>query len=402
MLLVAYRLIAPEMVSFFAIIKEQSQTVWHISWEYPPHITGGLGVACAALVVELSALLNVKVFHVSLLAEDFVSGSYEKRPWEVNKREGLELLLGKLLSGQYVGSDEYFMKVQRLCCHVLSQQPPAGLIIHAHDWHSILAAVAMKRRYGIAFVLHLHSTQVERQGAQSRDFIYALEQWGMDEAETVVCVSQNSANYITKHYKLKCSKVKVVHNASTSPTCGCEPSADVRTLLFAGRMCCQKSPELMIEIMRRLLVRHPHLKLLMVGAGEELRSIQAVVDFCQIGDSVEVLGMLPQECMGRLYQRADVLCLPSAAEPFGLVALEAAERGLAVLLSDQCGAKELLLSATVLPHRDVNAWVNALDEFIKKPQLYRAQATAGQKEAASRTWQDAADEILAIYARMKY
>ena len=303
-----------------------------------------------------------------------------------------------MLSGQYVPSDGYFMKVQRLCCHLLAQQPAADVIVHAHDWHSILAAIALKRRYGTPFILHIHSTQAERQGEQAMDFIYELEQWGMHEAEKVICVSANSAQFIRQHYSLSTHKTHIVHNACPSSLSTVCVSAEIKCILFIGRMCSQKSPELMIEIMRRLLAIHPQLKLLIAGEGDELSAIRDVVDFCQIAESVEILGMLPHSNVHLLYQRADVLCLPSIEEPFGIVAVEAAQHGLSVLLSDRCGVKEQLASAKVIPHRDVTMWVHELDELVKHRSKHRELASSVQKEAASRTWKDAADEILAIYA----
>ena len=314
----------------------------------------------------------------------------------------IDSLLDKIISGQFSRDDTLLGAVTRFCSWILGRavaSPPE--IVHAHDWHSILAAAALKRRFGIPMVLQIHSSQSERVGSFSSEGIRALEQWGMEQADAVIAVSDVSVESLRADYVVSSGKLHLVRNAiDPSPTHF--PIADeLKTLLFVGRFCSQKSPELAVEVFRKLVIRYPFLRLLMVGEGELLEPMKQLVGFYGLQHNIELLGKIPPSEMALIYSRADMLMLPSIAEPFGLVALEAAQAGLAVLLTERCGAKECLPSACVVAHRDVDAWVQSTSRLIENKSTYQELVMRLQKEAASRTWQDAAEEILAIYAKIK-
>ena len=371
---------------------------WHLCWEYPPRVTGGLGVACAGLVGALREVSRVEVWHPDVFCRSGeVDSSYSSYSAS-HLSEDFSEVVNSLLAGQLAQGDSFWRQVQQFAMDVVANKPEEWMIVHAHDWHSLLAAVALKRRYGTEFIFHIHSTELERAGVQAQNSLYALEQWGMDEAARVICVSQQSAQLVAEHYSISPSKLAVVHNGGEAVVCKATLSNEVRTLLFAGRMCSQKAPQFILEVMRRLRSRFTHLKLLMAGEGEYLEEIRSLVDFYCLSDCIEIFGMVPANRMLLIYKRADVLCLPSISEPFGLVATEAAQHGLSVLLSDRCGVSELLVSAPVIEQGNVDQWVGALATLIAEPAQHRELARSVQKEAASHTWQDAADEFLALYA----
>lgn len=322
--------------------------------------------------------------------EDAYGGYAGGEPRQIDPNK----LVDTLLSGQRHSDVTILGHVLEFSAFVLSQKNLSqASVIHAHDWHTLLAAVAIKQKWGIPFVLHLHSCQLEREGRVATNWIYELEQWGINLADKVICVSHHSAKFIGEHYSVGQEKLSVVHNALSSSLGFARSEKPKDTVLFAGRLSGQKSPELMVEIFRKLLELKPDSKLLIAGDGELTQNLRAIVEFHAISDSVELLGKVPYSFMPRLYERASVLCLPSVAEPFGLVALEAASCGLKVILSDSCGVIELLGSASCVSLEDIPAWVQHLAEALGA----NSPSTSLQKEAASRSWQDTALEILDLY-----
>ncbi|WP_165788904.1 glycosyltransferase family 4 protein [Rubritalea profundi] len=373
---------------------------WHLTWEFPPVIEGGLGIACEGIYNGLqTAGCNVEVFHPAMmkghrdikesyLNEDFSSCDFDS-------------LVDKIISGQSLRGETLLEAVQSFSSWVLGQSAQSlPDVVHAHDWHSMLAAVALKKVHGVPMVLQMHSSQVERVGVFAKRGIQALEQWGLEYADAVIAVSGISAQSLACAYCVSAWKIHVVQNAIDSSSVNLREPDELKTLLFVGRFCSQKSPELVVEIFRRLVQQYPHLRLLMVGRGELLDPMRKLIDFYALQQNVELLGKIPVESVAIVYSRADLLMLPSIAEPFGMVALEAAQAGLAVILSERCGAKEILKSACVVEHRDVDAWVRSVTHLIESTLSYRELVSQLQKEAASRTWRDAAEEILAIYAKV--
>lgn len=374
---------------------------WHLCWEYPPNTVGGLGVACSGLVSTLEEKSSTRVFSADLLSGGSSYDCYEDMGLYEDSSDFDQLVESFKPPSLHVLKDFPLDQLSQFTESILQCEPDDGVIVHGHDWHSILAAVALKKFYGTPFILHVHSTQVERVGSHSRNWISDLEQWGILNADRVICVSEISKQSLINNYRVLESKLHVCHNALIHSSECRPPSSEVRTLLFAGRMCSQKSPELMVEVMRNLSTKYPHLHLIMAGEGEQAQELRSMIEMCELTSKIQLLGKVPHKEMLSLYDRTDVLCLPSVAEPFGLVALEAASRGLSVVLSDRCGAAEILTLAKVVSHRDVEGWVASIVELIENPGYRAANTLSVQKEAASRTWQDAATEILAIYASLK-
>ena len=377
--------------------------VWHLTWEFPPMIDGGLGVACEGIYKGLlkSRACSVDIFHPSMM-EGYgdAAGGYLNQDFDL---ADIDSLLGKIISGQSSRDDTLLGAVLRFSSWLLGRAVSGGQpeIVHAHDWHSILAAVALKKMYGVPMVLQMHSSQVERVGSFAKRGIRALEQWGIEQADAVISVSNVSAKSLISDYCVASGKHHVVRNAIDPTFAISRKPEKLKTLLFVGRFCSQKSPELAVEVFRKLVRKFPYLRLLMVGEGELLTPMRKLVDFYALQHKVELLGKVTPSDVVLIYNRADILMLPSIAEPFGMVALEAAQSGLAVILSDRCGAKEVLTSACVVEHRDADAWVRGITRLIESKRTYQELVKRLQKEAASRTWQDAAEEILAIYAKVK-
>ena len=110
--------------------------------------------------------------------------------------------------------------------------------------------------------------------------------------------------------------------------------------------------------------------------------------------------MLEHEKVMELFEDAKILCVSSRSEPFGLVALEAAGAGCHCVLSSACGAAEVLPSATVLPLDELNAWEDQLEWLLRHPRFLQHSQEALHKEAASATWEDAAEKCRVIYCEL--
>ena len=101
-----------------------------------------------------------------------------------------------------------------------------------------------------------------------------------------------------------------------------------------------------------------------------------------------------------LLSRADVFVMPSLSEPFGLVALEAAQRETPVIVSENSGVKEMLTHSLKADFWDVEKMASYITELVTDP-VFRAQVVTGQNEDLEHaTWQNAADNVSKIYSKL--
>jgi glycosyltransferase involved in cell wall biosynthesis len=103
-------------------------------------------------------------------------------------------------------------------------------------------------------------------------------------------------------------------------------------------------------------------------------------------DHLRLLGSLPEPAMREALARASVFASPARYEPFGLAVLEAAQAGMALVLSDIPTFRELWDGAAVfVPPDDPDAWTNALERALDAPGplANRARARAARYSAAA-------------------
>jgi glycosyltransferase involved in cell wall biosynthesis len=176
----------------------------------------------------------------------------------------------------------------------------------------------------------------------------------------------------------------------------------LRYLLYVGGLSPHKNVGALVEAYRRV-VGEPALAdvaLLLVGDHSHdsfLSAFGALRDQVEregLGDRVRFTGFVPDEALVDLYNRADLVVLPSLEEGFGLPAFEAAACGTPVVVSDVGPAAALLGSAArAFPPRDTEALAAILRELLQSPERRRAMGAEGLRRAPRFTWDRAAAEV---------
>lgn len=112
-------------------------------------------------------------------------------------------------------------------------------------------------------------------------------------------------------------------------------------------------------------------------------------------------GPLDRARLERLYARADVFCLPSLEDGFGLVLLEAMARGLPIVASAVTGGSELVDGedcGLLVPPGDAAALAAALDRLAGDAETRLAMGRrARAKIDADFTWARYGERVLAAY-----
>ena len=187
---------------------------------------------------------------------------------------------------------------------------------------------------------------------------------------------------------------------------------DAHILAFVGRIQPHKGPEVLIRAVAEMLNHSPHLRpklitVIMGGASGsgvgEVERLKDLVSWLNISDVVRFENPVPRAELPQWYRAADLVCVPSYSESFGLVALEAQACGTPVVATAVGGLRTAVadgISGVLVDGHDPRAWSSVLARLIQEPQR-RVLLSMGAIEHASHFgWDATARGTLDIYDRI--
>lgn len=414
-------------------------------WEFPPHISGGLGTACDGLTKGL-AKHQVEILFVMPTAsgdEDqsavrIINASdvaaFETREDARNLLEKVQFLQVTSNLIPYLGPDEFTEQVNlerekewnefrisfgqkykfsgtygsNLMEEVMRYALVASSIakqydfdvIHAHDWLTNMAGIAAKRVSGKPLVIHVHATEFDRTGEHVNEQVYELEKRGMEAADRIIAVSDLTRNTIINKYHINPQKVVTVHNAvdfSTVEDREISRGVPEKIVTFLGRITYQKGPEYFIEAAYKVLQKTQNVRFVMAGSGDMFnRSIRRVAKL-GISSHFHFTGFLRGEDVKNMFAYSDVYVMPSVSEPFGISPLEAMRAGVPAIISKQSGVAEVLHHAIKVDFWDVHALADAIYGLLTYPALKTMTVRCGLEEVNALKWDIAAAKVKKIY-----
>ena len=187
---------------------------------------------------------------------------------------------------------------------------------------------------------------------------------------------------------------------------------DAHILAFVGRIQPHKGPEVLIRAVAEMLNHSPHLRpklitVIMGGASGsglgEVERLKDLASWLNISDVVRFENPVPRAQIPQWYRAADLVCVPSYSESFGLVALEAQACGTPVVATAVGGLRTAVadgISGVLVDGHDPRAWSSVLARLLQEPQR-RVLLSMGAIEHASHFgWDATARGTLDIYDRI--
>lgn len=244
-----------------------------LGWEFPPHISGGLGTACFGMTQALAKKQVQVIFVLPRVTSPDTAGFLQLEGasgtpisteaawrmsttaksstfWQSSVRfmpvasqltpyltpEMYNKAIYSLESQGHldfeqqmysVGSDGQMTWQLRggygpdLMTEVFRFSHLAGAIglreqydvIHAHDWMTYPAGILLRNLTGKPLVCHIHATEYDRSGENINEQVGAIEYAGLHAADIVVAVSRRTRDTVVERYGVPPEKVKVVYNA---------------------------------------------------------------------------------------------------------------------------------------------------------------------------------------------
>jgi glycogen(starch) synthase len=273
-------------------------------------------------------------------------------------------------------------------------------IIHAHDWMTFPAGMSAKEVSGKPLVLHVHATEHDRAGRGGSPYVYSIEREALAYANKTISVSNWTRNILATQYRASLSTLEVVHNGILA---GCA-SGDSKVhpvgeklVTFLGRVTYQKGPEYFLEAAHKTLDVFPDSHFVMAGAGDALPRMIHKVAEKGISSNFHFTGFLKKNDIDRLLACTRVYVMPSVSEPFGITPLEAVQAGVPVIISRQSGVSEVLPDALKVDFWDTDALAQSICSVLRYPSLSNTLKRNGIGRIGSISWEAAAKKVKRIY-----
>lgn len=277
-------------------------------------------------------------------------------------------------------------------------------VIHAHDWLTFPAGMAVAAAHNKPLIVHVHSTEFDRSGDHIHQQIYDVERRGMHAAMRVIAVSTLTKTIITSRYDIEPDMVEVVYNGieNGQPAAVATPSKLTidkgdKVVLFLGRITMQKGPEVFIAAAKKVLQKFDKVKFIMAGSGDKVRDVIEMAAREGIGHKVTFTGFVRGDDVAKVFKMADVFVMPSVSEPFGLASLEAVSHEVPVIMSRTSGASEVLKHALKVDFWDVDEIANKILAVLRHPSLGDTLRSNADLELRKLTWDGAAQKCMEIY-----
>ncbi len=274
-------------------------------------------------------------------------------------------------------------------------------VIHAHDWLTYEAGVAIKEQSGKPLVVHVHATEFDRSGGNVNGRVFNIERHGMKEADAVITVSNLTRDTVVKKYDIDPDKVQTVYNAvDFKPIRRVTNKKGPKLITFLGRITHQKGPEYFLRAAYKVLQTLDGVRFVMAGNGDMYHAMIRETARLGIADKFHFTDFLDRDAVRRLFSITDVFVMPSVSEPFGIVPLEAVRSGIPVIISRQSGVAEILDNAIKVDYWDDNAMANAIYSLVKYPVLAKHLSRNGREEVKQIKWDLTAAGIRSIYEEL--
>jgi glycogen(starch) synthase len=436
--------------------------VLSLAWKYHPSITSGVGVACEGLNSALSKIVDLTVIYPKV-SKPKVNNELVLSSDDLNDEQKFQLVkeyTALLEDGKIelaVRLDPYFTSAQTKQIHHFSikekeeqiqvthrkkettakettakeiaeklpfdevdvfgeyvkdkiflynrlvEELAVNLefdVIHAHDWMTFLAGIALKNKFNKPLVLHVQSLEYDRVGHKNSSWVYSIERFAMSKADKVISTSEYTLGMIESNYGLSANGIQTIHNAITIPEFEIKKrvkSNQVFKILFAGRIDGNKGLEYFIEIANYVRKRVKNIEFVVVGRGRGDVRFEEIEGFDEIKSSLRYLGFVEREELFNLYNECDVLCMPSISEPFGLTAIEAAYVGLPVVLSSKTGASEVLPRTPKADFWDTAMFAKHIISLKQNSKLRDRVISDNLEDTSKLSWEASASQVLELY-----
>ena len=377
-----------------------------LSWEYPPHMVGGLGQH----VYDISRFLVLQGVEVHIITPRVnIYPDYEYQEGVYIHRVGYPT--SEATADDFKGWTFTFNSEALREAVSLNSQVGGFNLVHAHDWMVAYAGRSVSKIFNIPLVTTIHATEYGRNlGLHNRTQreINEIEKNLALEANQIICCSQYMQDEICSLFGVHRDAVMIIPNGvepgqfialPEEPLVKFDPQE--KALVFLGRLVPEKGVWQLINCFPKVLESVPEARLYICGRGPQKASLEQRVQKLGIAERVVFTGFIRDKERNYVYNQAKVAIFPSLYEPFGIVALEAMVTHTPVIVSEVGGLSEIVVDRQTglkVPPGHESKLAEAIIQILTDSELAaRLANNAGQLVDLVYNWESIACSTRKIY-----
>jgi glycosyltransferase involved in cell wall biosynthesis len=182
-----------------------------------------------------------------------------------------------------------------------------------------------------------------------------------------------------------------------------QPNRDIDkiTIGMVKKMAPQYGPKFLMEAFDIINKKYPNSRLILIGGGPQEEELKRLAHNLGIAEYCNFVGSVLHREVPRWLNQFDIYCAPSTMESFGVAVIEASACGLPVIVSRVGGLPEVVQenkTGIIIPPKDVNALVQALETLIKNKELRISMGNAGRIYVQQHyEWEFCVDKMEQLY-----
>lgn len=266
--------------------------------------------------------------------------------------------------------------------------PTADVLLLGHVNLLAFGFLAKLRNPRLKVVLFVHGHDVW--GTPGTRPVRKWEPLLARKIDRIASVSSFTAKRMEKSFHLPAETFSIFPNAVDALTVA--PAAEgtrVPRILTVSRLAAHdggKHHDTVLQALPRILEHVPEARYQIVGDGILRPGLEQISKDLGVSDAVIFSGRVSDDDLARAYAEASVFVMPSEKEGFGIVFLEAWQRGLPVICGTEDAAHEVVTDGEdgyAIHHGDANQLADKVISLLKDPALARRMGEAGRDKVAS-------------------
>jgi glycosyltransferase involved in cell wall biosynthesis len=177
--------------------------------------------------------------------------------------------------------------------------------------------------------------------------------------------------------------------------------ADVPVIVFAGRICEQKRPAMLAEILKLANDKGLVFRALIIGSGEQKELLEDLLKQYSLSSCVQMLGAVSHERWLNILVASDIFLMPSQYEGISIALLEAMAAGVVPVVSKVGGQEEIVdpAAGVLVPHgsNELSEYLEAISKLLSDPAHLHAMSAQCKALATSKlSWEVMTHNFLAV------
>jgi glycosyltransferase involved in cell wall biosynthesis len=231
-----------------------------------------------------------------------------------------------------------------------------------------------------------------------------------DALDLNVVTTQHLANWM-QALGADGSRIKVMYTGVRSTASSISPDVKnliqselglprkVPVIVFAGRLCAQKRPELLIEILKLARDQGLDFQALIIGDGELTDRVKQLHAKYQLSNQVQILGAVSHKRWLEILSACDILLMPSQYEGISIALLEAIAAGVVPVVANVGGQNEIVQpDVGILIDQgpdETKSYVDALHKLLSSDEVLRQMSVqCKRKSETDLSWNGMIDNFL--------